>query len=70
LGAGGDADGLVVHIRGGIVYWLREQMSACNTARTDPEIRQRREARVDPQRIELVRLMADIICKHFSEEAA
>jgi hypothetical protein len=70
LGAGGDADGLVVHLRGGIVCWLRAQMSAFNAPRPEPEIPQRSGARVDPQRIELVRLMANIMCKHLSEEAA
>jgi hypothetical protein len=68
LGAGGNAEGLVVILRGGIVAWVRAQTSLQPDAA--PEIADQRESRIAPERTELVRLFANIISQHLSEKAA
>lgn len=70
LGAGGNADGLVVILRGGVLAWVRAQTSVFHAPKAAPEITERRDARVDPERTELVRLLANIISQYLSEEAA
>lgn len=72
LGGGGDANGLVVFLRGGVVAWLRAAQSSLLHASTSaPEIpKQHDHPRMDPERTELVRLFANIISQHLSEEAA
>jgi hypothetical protein len=70
LGAGGNADGLVAILRGGVVAWVRGQTSVLHTSKAAPEMAEHREARVDPERTELVRIFANIISQHLSEEAA
>lgn len=57
-------------LRGGVVAWMRMQTSALHASKAAPEITERLEARVDPERTELVRLFANIISQHLSEEAA
>jgi hypothetical protein len=70
LGGGGDADGLVVLLRGGIVAWLRAQASVLSAMKAAPENPVRRDAHADPERADLVRLLANIISQHLTEEAA
>lgn len=75
LGAGGRADGLVVLLRGGVVAWLRAtqatQSSLLHVSKSDPEALEHHDQhQMDPERAELVRLFANIISQHLSEEAA
>jgi hypothetical protein len=70
LGAGGDADGLVAFLRGGLPLWLRTRASTVSVPKTAPEMGPRGNTGSDPERTELVRLMANIICQHLSEQAA
>lgn len=57
-------------LRGGVVCWLQAQIPVIHAPKVEPPIAQHHEARVDPQRAELVRLLANIMSHHFTEQAA
>jgi hypothetical protein len=70
LGSGGDGEGLVAFLRGGVPGWVRARASVVSVTgpTSDPVLP--RETGSEPERTEFVRLMANIICHQLSEEAA
>ena len=71
LGTGGDADGLVVLLRGGVVAWLQVRSRYRIRTRIEPELPRRRgRLSILGSQRSSSDLVASMISQHLSEEAA